>query len=263
MEASMTTQTAAVYSQPLMALLAEGEAPVDRIVVCPWHTEAQIEQAKLHRPLLLHSMPASFTLSHPDPFDDALMAQTEKLLTLTDSSWLSTGLGFSIAPSERERERSLHPEVQPRGEVYLNTCRNAMRLKQRLPVPLLLENADYHASSVHTYICEPLFTVAVLDAVNCDFLLNVAHARVSARSLGFHQERYFRSLPLFRARAVCVSGSRLQKEATANACAPPEEQDWQALTFVLARTQPEVVMLGYTQDENLLREHLQRLRHML
>jgi uncharacterized protein (UPF0276 family) len=259
----MGIQVAAVYSQPLMSLLAEEEALVERIMVCPWHTEAQINQAKLHHPLLLHHMPAPFTLSHPDPFDEAIMTQTEKLLTLTGSPWLSINLGFSPDGSEHARRSTSRSEIQPRSEAYLSTCRNAIRLKQRLPVPLLLENANYHASSIHTYICEPLFTVAVLDAVNCDFMLNIAHARVSARNLSFHEERYFRSLPLFRVQAVYVSAARSPEDASADAPKPLEEKDWQALSFVLARTKPEVVVLGYAEDKNLLREQLQRLRHML
>lgn len=259
----MGPQLAAVYSQPLMALLAEGKAPVDWIVVCPWHTEVQIRQARLHCPLLLHNMPAPFALNQPDPFDEVIMAQAEKWLALTDPPWFSMDFGSGVTAFEYDGQVAPRLEAQPRSQVYLNTCRNAIRLKRWLPVPLILENLDYHPRSASEYACEPLFITAVLDAVDCGFLLDVAHARVSAHNLGIDQERYFRSLPLFRVREVHVSGPRLRDGAMADAHEPLQGEDWEALAFVLARTEPEAVTLEYTKDKDLLRDQLQRLRAML
>lgn len=260
---SVAPQLAAVYSQPLMTLLDEGLASVDRITVRPWHTEAQIQQARTHRPLLLHNMPAPFALDQPDPFDEAVMAQAEQLLAWTDPPWLSARFGSHVETSEYNGQVRLHADIRPRGQVYLNTCRNASRLKRWLPVPLLLKNQGYHLDSACEYVCEPLFITAVLDAVDCGFLLDIAHARVSARNLGFDEKRYFRSLPLFRVREVHVSGPRLQSDVLIDTHTPLLEEDWAALAFILARTEPEVVTLEYTQDKDLLRDQLQRLRAML
>lgn len=259
----MSLQLAAVYSPALVELLAEEKVPVDRIVVCPWHTGAQIRRARSHRPLLLYNMPAPFALNRPDQFDEAVMAQAERLLTLADPPWFSTNSSFSVAESEYDGQITPRSETQPRGQVYLNTCRNAARLKRWLPVPLILKNLDYHPASAYEYVCEPLFITAVLDAVDCGFLLDVAHARVSAHNLGIDQERYFRSLPLFRVREVHVSGPRLRDGAMTDAHEPLQDEDWEALAFVLARTTPEAVTLEYTQDKDLLRDQLQRLRTRL
>ena len=259
----MSPQLAALYSRPLMNLLAEGKAPVDRILVCPWHTEAQIRQARSHRPLLLHNMPAPFALNQPDPFDKAVMAQAERLLDLADPPWFS--LNFCLSVKALEYGGQIRPRSKPqsRSRVYLNTCRNAVRLKRWLSVPMLLENFDYHPNSAYEYVCEPLFMTAALDAVDCGFLLNVAHARVSAHNLGFDEKRYFRSLPLFRVREVHASGSRLREGAMVDAHEALQDEDWEALAFVLARTEPEVVTLECTKDKEKLRDQLQRLRAML
>ncbi|MCK4316064.1 MAG: DUF692 family protein [Anaerolineae bacterium] len=259
----MSPQLAALYSQPLMALLAEGKAPVDRIVVCPWHTEAQIRQARSRRPLLLHNMPAPFVLNQPDPFDKTIMAQAERLLDLVDPAWFSLNFGLGVKASQHDGQVTLRSETQPRSQVYLNTCHNVARLKRWLAVPLLLENPAYQPNSAYEYACEPLFLTAVLDAVDCGFLLDIAHARVSAHNLGFYEERYFRSLPLFRVREVHATGSRLREGAMTGAHEPLQDEDWEALAFVLARTKPEVVTLEHTRDKDLLRGQLQRLRGML
>ena len=259
----MSPQLAALYSQPLMALLAEGKALVDRIVVCPWHTEAQIRQARSRRPLLLHNMPAPFVLNQPDPFDKAIMAQAERLLDLVDPAWFSLNFGLGVKASQHDGQVTPRSETQPRSRVYLNTCHNVARLKRWLAVPLLLENPAYQPNSAYEYACEPLFLTAVLDAVDCGFLLDVAHARVSAHNLGFDEERYFRSLPLFRVREVHATGSRLREGAMTGAHEPLQDEDWETLAFTLARTKPEVVTLEYTRDKDLLRDQLQRLRGML
>jgi uncharacterized protein (UPF0276 family) len=246
-----------------MTLLVEGKAPVDRIVVCPWHMEAQIRQARSHRPLLLHNMPALFALNHPGPFENAIMAEARRLLDLTNSPWLSLSLGFSVEMFGHDRQIASRTETQPRSKLYLNICRNAAQLKRWLPVPLLLENLDYQPKDTHEYLCEPLFIVAVLDAVDCGFLLDIAHARVSAHNLSFDEERYFRSLPLYRTREIHVSGPHLRDGAMFDAHEPLQDKDWEALAFVLARTEPETITLEYTKDRDLLQDQLQRLRAML
>jgi uncharacterized protein (UPF0276 family) len=208
-------------------------------------------------------MPAPFVLNSPDPFDDAVMAEASRLLALSDPPWFSLNFGPSVEAFKYSGRIIPHSEAQPRSQLYLNTCRNAARLKQWLPMPLLLENLDYHPDSAYEYVCEPLFITAVLDAVDCGFLLNVAHARVSAHNLGFDEERYFRSLPLFRAREVRISGPRFRRNRMADVHEPLQGEDWEALTFILARTEPEVVTLECIKDRDLLKDQLQRLHAIL
>jgi len=259
----MPPQLAAVYSSSLMALLAAGEAPVERIVVCPWHTEAQIRQARSHCPLMLHNMPAPFALNDPDPFDQVVMTEAKRLLALTEPPWFSLSFGFSAQAPEYDGQMVSRSETQPRSKIYLNTCRNAARLKRWLPMPLFLENLDCQPQGTYKYFCEPLFITAVLDAVDCGFLLDIAHARVSAHNLGFTGERYLRSLPLFRVREVHISGPRLGEGGMYDAHELLQDEDWEALNFVLARTEPEVVTLEYTKNWDQLQDHLTRLRAML
>lgn len=259
----MSLQLAAIYSKPLMALLAEGKAAVDRIVVCSWHTEAQMREARSHRPLLLHNMPAMLALNQSDPFDEAIMAQAQRLLALADPPWFSMSFGLSVEAFEYNETITPRSETQSRSQVYLNVCRNAVRLKQQLPVPLILENLDYHPTNAYEYVCEPLFITAVLNAVDCGFLLDVANARISAHNLGLDEKQYFRAVPLFRVREVHVSGPRLREGAMTDAHEPLQDEDWEALTFVLARTKPEVVTLGYTKDKDQLQDQLQRLRTLV
>ncbi|MFZ5916976.1 MAG: DUF692 family multinuclear iron-containing protein [Chloroflexota bacterium] len=252
----MPPQLAAVYSPALMGLLAQEPELVDRIVICSWHTQTELKEARAHRPLVLHGMPAPFALNQPDPF--ALMGvEIEQRLALAQAAWFSMSL---VGQEENEAEP---PELQPQSQLFLHTCRNALRLKQRLPAPLLLENVGCEAASRLAYACEPLFITAVLDAVDCGFVLNVAHARLSAHNLSFDEERYFRSLPLFRVREIRVSGPQLENGALIDAHGPLQEQDWRALAFVLARTQPQILTLEYVQDQTLLRQQLDRLRALL
>ncbi len=259
----MSPQLAAIYSEPLMALLAEGKAPVDRIAVCPWHTEAQILEAQSHRPLLLHNMPEPFALNHPDPFDKAVVTRAQELMSLVEPPWLSVTLGFNAEASEYEGKITRHSETQSQSQVYLNTCRSAARLRRWLTVPLLLANPDFHPGSGCEYICEPLFIIAVLDAVGCDFLLDIAHARISAHNMGLGEERYIRSLPLFRTQEIHVSGTRIRKGTMYDAHEPLQARDWDILSYVLSRAQPKMVTLEYAKDKARLQAQLERLRDML
>jgi uncharacterized protein (UPF0276 family) len=259
----MSSQLAAIYSQPLVALLAEGRALVDRIAVCPWHTEAQIREAQSYRPLMLHSMPAPFALNQLDPFSEAVMAQAQELLVLTDPPWLSVDFGPSVEAFECNGKIIPLSEPQPRSQVYLKTCRNAARLKQWLPVPLILGNLGYHPNGAYEHVCEPSFIIAVLDTVDCGFLLDIAHARISAHNLGLDERQYLRSLPLYRMREVHVSGPRLHNGAMTDAHGPLQDEDWEAVTFILARSKPEVVTLEYAKDKDQLQDQLQQLRDML
>ena len=259
----MSSQLAAIYSQPLIALLAEEKALVDRIVVYPWHTEAQIREARSYRPLMLHGMPAPFALNQLDPFDKAVMAQAQRLLALADPPWLSINFGPSVEAFEYNGKIIPLSEPQSRSQVYLNTCRNAARLKQWLPVPLILGNLGYHPNGAYEHVCEPSFIIVVLDTVDCGFLLDIARARISAHNLGLDEKQYFRSLPLYRTREVHVSGPRLHNGAMTDAQEPLQDADWEALTFILARSKPEVVTLAYAKDKDQLQDQLQRLRDML
>lgn len=254
----MMPQLAVVYSRSLIELLAAGDVSIDRIVVSPWHTDAQLQEARSHRPLLLHEAPEPFALNQPDPFDPALMARVQKRLLMAKPLWFSTRL---IA--EPSGETANTQPKQSQSQVYLNVCRNALRLKGQIPAPLLLANSGCPADSACTHAYEPLFITAVLDAVDCDFSLDLTHARMSARHLGIDEERYFRSLPLFRTRELRVSGLHPQDNIAIDDPHPLREPDWQALSFLLARTEPEIVVLKYSQDQVRLRDQLQRLQNLL
>jgi uncharacterized protein (UPF0276 family) len=259
----MSTQLAAIYSEALVSLLAEDRAPIDRIVVCPWHTEAQIHASRSHRPLLLHYMPVPFALNQSDPFDEAVMAEVERLLALTDTPWLSVDFGPGVKAFERDGKIIPLSETQPLSRVYLNTSRNATRFKRWLSVPLILRNLGYHPNGAYEHVCEPSFIIAVLDTLDCGLLLDVAQARISAHNLGLDEKQYIRSLPLYRVREVQISGPRLRDDTMTAADETLQDEDWEALTFVLARSKPEVVTLAYAKEKDQLQNQLQRLRSML
>jgi len=259
----VSLQLAAVYSSSLIELLTKEQILIDRIVVYPWHTKAEINKARSCCPILLHNMPPPFVLNHPNPFDKEVMDQFKKLLTISNPDSFSMNLVCGNISTEHDKKTAPCPESQSQSQVYLNVCRNALRLKEWLQVPLALRNMGLLANDAYEYASEPLFITAVLDAVSCDFALDIAHARTSAHNLQFDLERYLRSLPLFRAREIIVSGPRLRNGIMIDTHGSLQDDDWQALDFVLARTSPQIVTLEYTGKKESLQSQLERMQTIL
>ena len=80
-------------------LLAAGKLDADYVM---YYGHKGIETlrkvATYDKPIFLHDIAASFWLNYANPFDEAIMTEARAMLNLTQSPWLSTGIGASAEP---------------------------------------------------------------------------------------------------------------------------------------------------------------------
>ena len=74
---------------------------------------------------------------------------------------------------------------------------------------------------------------------------------------------YVLSLPLHRVRQLHVSGPRMRQGRLVDVHESMQEPDYEVLSFVLERAQPQVVTLEYIRTREALQEQLVRLRGVL
>ncbi len=170
---------------------------------------ATLERALAFRPVLLHDISNQFWLNYTDPFGDAAMTRARAMLDLARPPWFSTDIGASAEPQGHTTpywRGAPARALQPRDICLANILRNGKRLQAWLGIPLLLENYNYHPTNAYEYVCEPDTFRALIDAIGCGVLLDLAHAQISAFNMGWTDPReYLAALPLEKVREIHIN----------------------------------------------------------
>ena len=212
---------------------------------------------------VLHNVDMDFSLTAPDIATAAWLAHLEAAVARSGTPWLSLHLGFSAARVQFDNGMLPRSPVLDAATTLERIVAAARYARERLSVPLLLENLDYNGGGAYEHICEPDFIAAVIEAVDCGLLLDLAHLRVSATDLGQDPRDYIARLPLERLVELHVSGPRqvgARLEDTHHELADVDEE---LLRWVLARARPRALVLEYGRDPGLLQLQLGRLREIV
>jgi hypothetical protein len=130
--------------------------------------------------------------------------------------------------------------------------------------PAILENMPANRHLDNAFESDPAMIGRVLDTLDVDMLLDLAHARVAA---AFHRvpvKDFLAQFPLERVQQVHISGVRQVGGVVQDAHETLSAEDYDLFQWTLARTQPEVVTLEYFRDDRpALREMLVRLGEYL
>lgn len=151
-----------------------------------------------------------------------------------------------------------HPERA--AQRYIQQVR---RLACSIQVPVVLENTEPLPFDGYDFEVRTERITHVLEGAECGFVLDIAHARVSAAVLGVDVYKYLADLPLNRLVQIHVSGPRMRDGRLVDAHESLQDTDYALLDFVLERTQPQVVTLEYTRERRALQEQLFHLRGIL
>lgn len=249
----------AVSDSPLSRAL-ESELPVAYIETSGPQISSAVRECT--RPLLVHNSVWNWSLADEETLGSVL-STTGTALTGTRAPWLSVHFGFSAARVRFENSMQPASEVLSREDIVLSFSTTILALKAALNVPLLLENLDYNATGAYEHICHPEVIREALEATDTLFLLDLAHAQVSAARLGYELGAYVEALPLERVRQLHVSGPRAREGTLHDAHEPLRPEDYALLEAVLQRTRPWAVTLEYSRDAGALREQLRALEHLL
>ncbi|HET7036296.1 MAG TPA: DUF692 family protein, partial [Thermomicrobiaceae bacterium] len=229
---------------------------IDLIEVNGWGLAAKLPPV----PVLLHNLDLDFSLTTPGILSEEWAERAAAAIARTGSPWFSLHLGFS---AERVRFAGhMLPDSAPldRAVCLERTTAAARFLRERLDVPLLLENLDYCPEGAYEHICQPDFIAEVVAGAECGLLLDLAHLRVSADWLGYEPIDYLARLPLERVVEVHLSGPRRLGARLDDSHRELTAEDEEVLRWLLGQCAPRAVVLEYDRDAARLRQQVERLR---
>ena len=255
-------------SRSVYALAEADRLDVDYIVYYGQIGPQHLHDVIRYKPVMLHDLPEPFWLNYENPFLDSVMIPAREMLDTAKSPWLSTGIGASAEPQAHRdgpyREGDAR-DLQTREKVIENITRHGRRLREWAGVPLALENFNYHPTNAYEYICEPELFCSLLDAIQADMLLDLAHARISAHNMKWPSlQDYLLALPLDKVREIHFNRPGWEGDQRVDLHQPVQDDDLEILDWVLDHTPDPYVTLEISEEpEAVVLEQVARMRRFL
>lgn len=256
------------YSHEAAALVASGSISVDLFKVPDWD-ELITEAADAHDVYVHFAHQIGAARERPE------LERSSRLMTATKTR----SLNVHVAPSA---ERFPGVAIGDVSREAIDTVVEALAADLEPAIDafgseaVLAENLIYRGED-HGLLragVEPTALHAFIDGTNCGFLLDVAHARITAATLGLDPWRYLDALPVHALQELHFSGvSVLDGELRDHL--PHHEDDWAFVDGVVSRIKagawppPLVVafeyggvgpVFGWRSDVDVIAEQLPRLR---
>ncbi len=264
-------QIGASVSPALLTLLDQQAVDIDTITVYGSQSMHLLERALAHRPVLLHDVANTFWLNYENPFADiATVTKARAMLDAAKSPWFSTGIGASAEPQGhtspywRGADAS---QLQPSERVIENITTHGLQLQAWAGVPLLLENYNYHPTNAYEYVCEPALFSQLVAAIDCEMLLDLPHARISAYNMhwGDDPRTYLAALPLDKVREIHFNRPHFDGKQMLDFHQSIQADDLDLLAWVIERC-PNLQVITLESDtpsEAALLEEIRLLRSIL
>jgi uncharacterized protein (UPF0276 family) len=250
-------------SDPLLELLRNGPVPLDGVEVGPWFSVRQIQDYRRALP----GVPFYFHGGDLIERVGLIPGSVSKIAAYRDSTaspWVSMHITMwwpgMVWLMLRHGWRMPLPDPEAATRRFV---RQVQRLARAMRVPVILENTEPLPFDGYDFEVRTERISEVLEKAGCGFVLDTAHARVSAAVLGLDVREYVCALPLDRVVQVHVSGPRMREGRLVDVHEPLQAIDYELLDFVLARTRPSVVTLEYIRERGALREQLCELGTIL
>ena len=264
-------QIGASNSAALFALLDQQAIELDTITVYGSQSIDVVQRAVAYKPVLLHDVSNTFWLNYEDPFTDtATVTKARAMLDVAKSPWFSTGIGASAEPQGhtspywRGADAS---QLQSRERVIENITKHGLRLRGWAGVPLLLENYNYHPTNAYEYVCEPDLFTQLVEAIDCEMLLDLPHARISAYNMhwGDDPRPYLAALPLYKVREIHFNRPHFDGQQMLDFHQSIQADDLALLSWVIERC-PNLQVITLESEapsEKALLEEFRLLRGLL
>jgi hypothetical protein len=196
--------------------------------------DRQLPVARGLRPVLLHGWGAHYRVGMTDVPD---AAKLQALVASSGTPHLSVHL--DVQPEDLER---LTP-----GAALERVAQSVERLRDLTGLTVLLENiAHYEWSERPSFVSDPQWIEAALEISDAGFLLDIAHARVSAYHRHESETDYLDALPLERVVEIHASAPRLETEGLRDRHLPLQALDYALLERALQRAKAvKVITLEY------------------
>jgi uncharacterized protein (UPF0276 family) len=208
----------------------------------------QFYRGKVYCNILPHlAQPGILFLSHPELDKNFNEYIIKKVLKLTKPPYLSTHIEAPLShfPEFQKELHNRHPII---NRVLKKRFLDCIWLVQRkIKIPLVLENSPYY-SWYHYFkeSCEPEFINELCEKGDCGFILDIAHARISAQNFKINVYEYIDALPLSKVIEIHLSGIREDTPIGFwDSHTMLDENDYTLLQYTLNKTKPEVVTIEY------------------
>jgi uncharacterized protein (UPF0276 family) len=250
-------------SDPLLELVHSYQAPIDGVEVGPWFRVQQIRDYRQMLPQLPFYFHGGDLIDRVGLIPGAV-SRIVAYLHCTESPWVSMHITLWLPGMVwlmlRRGWRMPLPNPERATQRFIRQVRG---LARSIEVPVVLENTEPLPFDGYDFEVRTERITQVIEGTECGFVLDIAHARVSAAVLGVDVYEYLSGLPLHRVLQVHVSGPRMRQGHLVDVHESLQETDYALLDFVLERAQPQVVTLEYIRTREALQEQLFRLRGIL
>jgi len=248
-------------SDALLNLLRVNEKIVDAVEVGPWFTLPQVHAYKKMLPKMPFHFHATDLIENIGLSSGGIQPIVD-YLACTGSPWVSVHISVWQPGELQKLKTGLQiplPDMELGRQQFIEKVK---RLARAIQVPVLIENVEPLPFEGFNGWARPDFICDVIAQTGCGFLLDTGHARISAENLGMAVHDYLQLLPLERVVQVHVSGPRRVDGCLVDVHQPLQNEDYDLLEFILAKTYPQVVTLEYIQEAGALQQQLGRLRHI-
>lgn len=215
------------YSPAAAELVSQGKIKLDRFKCPPW--DWMVAEARQYLPVAVH-----FNLkAGSGRLSETNWGEIEAYLEQTGTPYIN----LHIEP-EAKYYPALdpnHPDPEQSRQVIDNLLADIQVTVDHFGAGrVIVENAPYHPEDLR-YVrtgMEPAIIRRVIEETGCYFLLDIAHACITARALGYERQAYFAGLPLERTRELHFTGIHtLEGRWVDHLSILP--QDWETLRWAL------------------------------
>jgi uncharacterized protein (UPF0276 family) len=160
-----------------------------------------LEQARERFPLVTHGLTMGF--GAVEPAEDAYVRPLRAFLHDIGAPWHSEHLCFSGADGVMLHDLLPVPFTREGVQTAVARIREA---RDRLELPIALENISYYADSGPSEMAEVDFLLEVLERADAKLLLDVNNVYVNSKNHGFDARGYIDRMPLARVVQIHVAG---------------------------------------------------------
>ncbi|MEM8713288.1 MAG: DUF692 domain-containing protein [Planctomycetota bacterium] len=216
--------------------------------------ESLLQEAAREFPLIVHGTSAS--VGSGEPATEDWFQRNRALIDRTPTAAYSDHLAFT-----RSGTRSVRSFVSvPYTDLGVTvTAANIRKLKERLGVPVLVENVTYHFAVPGAQMTDGEFISRVAEEADCGILLDIANVHINATNHGYDPREFLDAIPGDRVvQAHFCGASNKNAYLLDTHFEPTQEEIWSLLEYALNRTSLEALILerdrGYHPFRTVLDE---------
>jgi uncharacterized protein (UPF0276 family) len=218
------------------------ELMTDSYLYPPHHQELARWSRRL--PVLPHSVSLSVGTAHPA--DDTFLAAVDRAVSAAGVPWHSDHLCYSRVP---DVDTVALVPIAFSEEMVEVVAANVRRVRELIPLPLLLENIAYYYRTPGGTMDEATFIRRVVERADVGLLLDVTNLALNARNNRYDARRFIDQLPLDRVWQLHIAGGKPYRDIildTHSEAVPPDVFD--LVEYVLQRAPVRAIILERDAD---------------